>query len=243
MRILLLLVALLFTACQKSPSVVQDSKLSLYKAVRKGELNLVKNIVESDSSINLNHAENKKFPILHLAAAWKKAKVLKYLISKGAKVDIETFNGFYPIHLAAESACIECMKVLIENGADVNRENKKNKVFPLASVIPSKNIEAIKFLLDNGAKVDVAKGMMISPLSMAVRGQSLDIVKLLMEKGNAKDINGAMYFVTMYNRLDIAKYLLSRASMDINNADGINLMENASEEMRELFIKYGAKAQ
>lgn len=252
MRILLLFITLLFTACQMPPHLAKQkpsqlakkSEPPLYKAVRTGNINEVKSIVESDAGIDINHAQKENYPILHLAAAWKRPEIIKYLISKGANVNLETFDGFYPIHLAAESGSIACMKILLENGADVNQKNKNNSVYPLASAVPTKNIEAIKFLIYNGAKVDVAKGKTISPLSMAVRSQSFEVLKLLVEDGQAKDINGAMYWTTMYSRLDFAKYLLSKGTLDLNNADGIDLMEVAkTKELKDLYIKHGAKVK
>ena len=83
------------------------------------------------------------------------------------------------------------IKLLIENGADVNRITKKDyeaTLTPLAFLCCQKNpnLDAIKFLIENGANVNIGKAI---PLGCLCNQCTIDLlaIKLLIENG--ADVN------------------------------------------------------
>lgn len=188
-------------------------------------------------------------PKLHnsliLAAAWKKPEMVSYLISKGANVNLKSFNGFTALQIAAELGSLESMKVLMQAGADIDVEHAKNKMTALAFAVAKKNMKAVKLLLKHGAKVDVAVGMMVNPIGYAARTHSLEMVKLLVEHGDGKhNLRGALYMGTMMNQIEIIKYLLSKGAVIKNEKlEGINMLDVALSERKtkilELYLKQG----
>lgn len=64
--------------------------------------------------------------LLHLAARHGSLKVLKYLIERGASIDIRDSNGNTPAHIAATHHQEEALQLLFDSGADRSLENKDN---------------------------------------------------------------------------------------------------------------------
>lgn len=54
-------------------------------------------------------------------------QLVKRLIGLGAKIDATDDNGDSPLFEAAREGSFETVRVLIENGADINLMNKHNK--------------------------------------------------------------------------------------------------------------------
>ena len=75
-------------------------------------------------------------------------KVIKLLLSKGAKVSGVTSKGFTPLHLAAQYNSVEAAKLLIKEGAKIKPKNKLGQT-PLDL---AENKEMILLLKKNGAK-------------------------------------------------------------------------------------------
>ena len=137
-------------------------------------------------------------------------KVQKYL-AQGA--DVNYINKVFPDDPALIQAMkhtydedgvkyepnIEIIKLLIENGADVNNKNFIDSS-PLHYAVELKNTEIIKLLIDKGADVNNKNSFGDTPLHRAVFN-SLENTKILIENGadiKAKDKDGK-------TPLDIAK--------------------------------------
>jgi ankyrin repeat protein len=74
-------------------------------------------------------------------------KFVKYLVFKGALINVQDEFGCTPLHYAAESCCecIDAVKFLVYNGADVNAKNKHGKI-PLDLAREKGNTAVVKFL-------------------------------------------------------------------------------------------------
>jgi ankyrin repeat protein len=89
-------------------------------AIKTGDLKNVKEYVEKEGE-DVNQVEdgvNKRTP-LHHAADFGQVEVIKYLISKGAKVDAKDAFGITPLLAAVYENHEEAAKILIEKGASV----------------------------------------------------------------------------------------------------------------------------
>lgn len=137
-------------------------------------------------------------------------KVKKY-IAQGA--DVNYINKVFPDDPALIQAMrhtydkdgvkyepnIEIIKLLIENGADVNNKNLVDSS-PLHYAVELKNTEIIKLLIDKGADVNAKNCIGDTPLHRAVFN-SFENTKILINNGadiKAKDKDGK-------TPLDIAK--------------------------------------
>jgi ankyrin repeat protein len=89
----------------------------LEKAIKKGDLEQVKALIEADPSLI-----SKKKP-LAMAAQYCKKDIAEYLISQHAEVDQREFLGLTPLFDAAQSGCADVVQVLLVHGANPNAKN------------------------------------------------------------------------------------------------------------------------
>lgn len=111
---------------------------------------------------------------------------------------------------------IEMVKLLLENGADVNARGRyKETALTIASY--NNNIELVKLLLDNGADVNAGNKYGYTALMWASTKWNKDIVKLLLDNGadvNARDnfggtsLSRASHGDDTIRKRDIIKLLL-----------------------------------
>ena len=85
-----------------------------------------------------------------------KEEVARYLVLKGADVNIGSQNGYnvYPIHSAVAGNFESISRMLMENKANVNVAQISG-LTPLHSAAQNGNIELIILLLEKGANVNV----------------------------------------------------------------------------------------
>lgn len=102
----------------------------------------------------LNDFSEDGFTSLGLACYFGKEEVARYLVLKGADVNLPSKNGFnvFPLHSAVAGNFVNISKMLIESGAEVNIIQQSG-LTPLHSAAQNGNIELIILLLEKGANV------------------------------------------------------------------------------------------
>ena len=95
----------------------QDETPLMLAALR-GQLDLVKKLVERDADINKTG-----WTPLHYAATGGHVPVIEYLLDNSAYIDAESPNGTTPLMMAAMYGSPEAVKHLIQAGADLNIQN------------------------------------------------------------------------------------------------------------------------
>ncbi|KAL8657464.1 MAG: hypothetical protein Q9226_001893 [Calogaya cf. arnoldii] len=98
---------------------------------------------------------------------------------------------------AAKFAHFDCIKALIDAGADANKGSGHEESYgcPLQAVCDHGNEEVVRFMLENGADPNTTGGNIWlgdvhSPLHMAAYSGDIAIVKLLLEQGADPNIQG-----------------------------------------------------
>jgi len=106
---------------------------------------------------------------------------LKSLIDSDIKlVDANGWFGTKPLHYASRSGNLECVKYLVEHGADVNAKGIVNKTTP---IFEASTDEVAKFLHTNGASLDVISDSGRVPLDYAIQGKHVEVVNYLVKSG------------------------------------------------------------
>lgn len=112
----------------------------------------VKTLIKMGASPNAKDASNTT--ALHYAGKHHKPITVNMLIDLGADVSAKNYNGNTPLMFAlseGDNASLECVRVLINRGADVNDRNKyKQTALHLAAL---GSVDVATFLLCNGADV------------------------------------------------------------------------------------------
>ncbi|XP_028756051.1 phytochrome-interacting ankyrin-repeat protein 1 [Neltuma alba] len=113
---------------------------SLHVCARKGDLKLVKKLIDEGMDVNVIAwgPKSKGMTPLHLAAEGGHLEVMDELLERGADIDARTKGscGWTPLHIAAKERRRAAVKFLIENGAflppDINdcRFNPPVHYFP-----------------------------------------------------------------------------------------------------------------
>ncbi|WP_423148175.1 ankyrin repeat domain-containing protein [Rubrolithibacter danxiaensis] len=122
------------------------------------------------------------FTPLGLACFFEHEEVARYLLLKGADVNIPSSNGFnvYPLHSAVASNNADITKILLEAGAEVNVK-QGGGVTPLHSAAQHGNIEILILLLEAGASIEAKMEDGRLPFELALEKGFHDIARILSE--------------------------------------------------------------
>jgi ankyrin repeat protein len=151
---------LMLSCYYKQPEVTAlllsyTGELNLFEAASTGKFDTLAHLIYSDAGAINNYADD-GFTALGLACYFGQFEAARYLVLKGADVNLPSKNGYnvYPLHSAAAGNYTDTARMLIENGADVNIKQQMG-VTPLHSAAQNGNLDLIILLLEKGALVDV----------------------------------------------------------------------------------------
>jgi ankyrin repeat protein len=129
-------------------------EVNLFEASAVGKFDVVAYIVGTHpDSVNDYAADG--FTPLGLACYFGQAEVARYLVLKGADVNLPSNNGFHvhPLHSAVAGNYTDIARMLVNNGAEVNVKQQAGST-PLHSAAQNGNTEILILLLEHGAEVN-----------------------------------------------------------------------------------------
>jgi ankyrin repeat protein len=130
-------------------------EISLFEASAAGKLEVVAHLVQQHPDAVNYYAED-GFTPLGLACYFGQYEIARYLVQKGADVNLPSNNGFrvYPLHSATAGNYTDIARMLIENNAQINVKQQAG-VTALHSAAQNGNIDLLIMLLEHGADVGI----------------------------------------------------------------------------------------
>jgi uncharacterized protein len=197
-----------------------EGETPLMAVARSGNVRAATLLLEARADVNAREEFGGQTALMW-AAAQSQAEMVKLLASKGADLNARGVirqwerkviteprpkdmnrGGFTPLLYAAREGCVECVRHLIEAGADLNLEDPE-RITPLVMALMNLHFEVAASLVKAGADVDKWDLFGRSPLYMAadvstlpVKGNgavavlpsedsmtALDVARMLLEAG------------------------------------------------------------
>ena len=180
----------------------------LINAVKAGDLDAVRRLVEADSSI-ADTQTPEGIPLVRMAMYYGQSSIADELAEAGAQLDVFSAaalgrlpavqqalrenpqlldalssDGFPPIGLAAFFGQREVAAWLLEQGADPRQiADNAMRVQPLHSAVAGGHLEVARLLLEHGADVNAQQQGGFTPLHAAAQNGQADMIRLLLGHG------------------------------------------------------------
>ena len=197
--------------------------MSLLNAVKKGNVNAVKKLLNNGANVNRADNENGITPLL-TASRNGHTEVVKLLLNKGADVNKADKNGRTPLWNASGEGHTKVVKVLLgARGIDVNKVDNYGQT-PLIIASYEGHMDIVKLLLAKGADINQVDEDGESALHAASDAGHDDIVKFLMAKGadvNKADNEGRthLWIATRNGHVSTVRELLKSKNVQVDKAD------------------------
>ncbi|MBV9508606.1 MAG: ankyrin repeat domain-containing protein [Acidobacteriia bacterium] len=195
----------------------QDGQTPLMLIARTAEVASAKLLLEKGANPNVKEAQREQTPLMWAAAATQ-APMVRELLAHGAEVDAKSATdlmtplvssepraqprppgGMTALLFAVREGCLDCVKALVEKGANVDLPDPEG-VSPLISAVFNTHFDVAKYLIEKGANIDHWDWWGRTPLYLAVDYNTLphggrpdqpsldetlpiDIIRILLDKG------------------------------------------------------------
>lgn len=131
--------------------LAQDPDLNLHEAAAVGALERVRTLIRERGRLIDSHSKD-GFTPLALAAFFGNTAVAQLLVDQGANVSLAASNPMKvaPLHASTAGRHVEIVRLLVENGADVNARQQQGWT-PLHGAAQNGDAEIVQLLLEHGA--------------------------------------------------------------------------------------------
>jgi len=166
-------------------------------------------------------------------------KKVQELIDDGINVNsTNEKNGWTALHYAADKGRAKIAKILIENGADIDRRDVKGRT-PLHIAAIKGNVKVAKVLLNYGADPNVLDAKGKRPLDYSLENQRKALVVLLTETLPEEEQDQEKLFIAVKNcDLKKTKKLLNKIDVNVRDRNFRTPIFYAIKNCKPQFIKY-----
>ena len=198
----------------------------LQKAAFEGNMDKVKELVESGKDINTKDETGRTAAYWALSAGQK--DVFEYLLNNGAEITIQANDGLTLFHQACITGFTEIAEQLISKGAEVDAKGNDGRT-PLQFASLLGHTDIVKLLINKGANVNNVSNNGRHPLGDASLAGHEDIVRLLIDNGAQVNLHTensgiALHAAATAGRSSILDLLIVKgADVNMNSRNGTPL--------------------
>jgi ankyrin repeat protein len=247
---------------------VQDKKgktvlfYAIGRAKDYGSVHWIDHLFKNGAGPNVNHKNKMGSTALHHAARLGYLDGVKFLIDKGADVNVVNNDGYgytpLAVNILKEEPDKDIIKFLLEKGAKIEYTGATGYDMSILLIALTEDVsEVAELLVDAGANVNVVdptdEGNDDTPLMIAIRKDFDDsLIRKLIEKGadvNAANMDDDTPLLELMHskepRLEIARLLLEKgAGVNVINDEGksplIFATINEQVDLVKLLLEKGA---
>ncbi|XP_045694740.1 2-5A-dependent ribonuclease [Phyllostomus hastatus] len=217
-----------------------DNNRLLIKAVREGDTERVRQLLEEGADVNFQGEEGGWSP-LHNAVKMKREDIVRLLLRHGADPCLRKKNGATPFIVAGIVGHVGLLELLLSKGAQVN-ERDLHGFTAFMEAAWYGQVEALRFLYENGAEVNLGRETMedqkklkkggATALMDAAKKGHIEVLRVLLDEMgadvNARDNMGRSALIHALENLkksdvvmDITRILLAHgASVNVRGKKG-----------------------
>ena len=148
----------------------------IHEAVKKKDLDQVKAILEKNPELLNARGEYERTPLIQAVFSLSKA-VFKFLVEKGADVNLPDKQGLCQLHFVALRGERELADLLISKGAQINSNKNVVGATPLDIAVSRGHKDVVELLIAKGAQLNLKDKRGNTPLLRAVSAGNQDIIK------------------------------------------------------------------
>jgi len=175
------------------PNPLTDDASEMIRMVENGQFEALKSLDKSE--LRFKARNDTGLAPLHIASSNGDAKIVRYLLEKGASVHIRSkarlSHGYTALHLASSRGNADVVKALLEHGAELNiRATKFNQSRPLHLAVIKGHAKVTEILLEDGADVNAERKVRrpgtpasFTPLDYAEQLGRTRVVEILKQHG------------------------------------------------------------
>jgi ankyrin repeat protein len=156
--------------------------MDIFTAAEKGEIGIITELLAADPELVAKHRED-GWTALHLASYYGNPEAVGILLANGADTSLRSTNSMEntPLHAAVAGGKFDVVKVLLENGIEVNATQHGGWT-ALQGAANSGDVKLAELLLAYGANRDAISENGSTALSLATAGNHTEVVELLARK-------------------------------------------------------------
>eukprot|EP01059_Diplonema_ambulator_P024010 TRINITY_DN39747_c0_g1_i1.p1 TRINITY_DN39747_c0_g1~~TRINITY_DN39747_c0_g1_i1.p1 ORF type:complete len:417 (+),score=92.51 TRINITY_DN39747_c0_g1_i1:57-1253(+) len=202
------------------PTDQSDVAGRLNFACQTGSVELVRKVVDECGVSNFDILDSYGSPPLYNAALKNdNPELVRYLIEKGATVELKNSENETAFFIAVFNGHLETAKVLLENGAKVDLKGGVYGDYPLHVAVKNNHSTMVNLLLAHKANVNCRNDNGETPLFIACGQNRFNLAyTLLMNKANkalAADGKDCLYIASEKKHKDIVRLLKANGPAEL----------------------------
>ncbi len=216
-------------------------------AVMTGDLNIVKIVGDNGANPNLKNKTSMGSTPLMMSSEYTDLKIAKYLIEKGADINIQDNNGDPVINWSAYYGNVPFTKLMLDLGAKTDLKSIHSDCV-MQVALKEWQDSVVDLLLKNGVKLEEVEKESVELIN-AIKTNNVELAKSLLNKNNknARDAASNTLLIIAANKgyAEIVELLLSvGANIDAMNSVGQTALNKAvyskKNSIAKLLINHGA---